>query len=171
VPASLSELSSGEPALRSTDSWVALAEHCKRVSSKVTYALQSLDLTETTELGQSIVAEVDRAINAERPFSLAKEVFKLPHPESSTEFRFLAAILSGYAEALRIASVLLSPVMPEKMAELWRNWNCAPPPGATLEDLCTFGGQHALKPGQAIVKGEALFMRADPDEPKPGAGD
>jgi hypothetical protein len=53
------------------------------------------------------------------------------------------------------------------MAELWRGWNCAPAEGVPLEELARFGGPHALKKGQKITKGEALFMRADAKEEAP----
>ena len=71
--------------------------------------------------------------------------------------------------ALRIAAVVLAPAMPTKMAELWQGWNCAPADGISLEELARFGGAHALKKGQKITKGEALFMRADPKEDAPVA--
>ena len=79
----------------------------------------------------------------------------------------LAGILYNCAEALRIASLLLTPAMPDKMADLQRRWSCTPTPGVPLSDLARFAGPHALKPGSPIEKGEALFMRADPAEPAP----
>jgi len=117
-----------------------------------------------------LVQRIDRFINQTRPFSMAKAPDDASVISGLNNAEALPRVLAACAEALRVASILLGPVMPEKMAELWRNWNCAPPPGATLEELCVFGGEHALKPGQQISKGEALFMRADPDEDKPGSG-
>ncbi|MFN9969585.1 MAG: hypothetical protein ACK58T_06790 [Phycisphaerae bacterium] len=63
--------------------------------------------------------------------------------------------------------MLMSPAMPQKMAQLWQAWNCTPAAGATLADLCVFGGTHALQPGQKITKGENLFNRADAAEAPP----
>ncbi|MEZ6319186.1 MAG: hypothetical protein R3B49_10625 [Phycisphaerales bacterium] len=86
--------------------------------------------------------------------------------------------LYHYAEALRIASLLLYPAMPQKMADLWRRWNCDhltdpndenSPFKAPLAELAEWGGKFSLKPGQRIEKGDALFMRADPAEPAPSA--
>jgi hypothetical protein len=57
--------------------------------------------------------------------------------------------------------------MPQKMAQLWQAWNCTPAAGASLADLCVFGGPHALKAGQKISKGENLFNRADAAEAPP----
>ncbi|MFI4898205.1 MAG: hypothetical protein ACIARR_10300, partial [Phycisphaerales bacterium JB059] len=90
----------------------------------------------------------------------------------------LGAILYQCLEGVRIASLMLAPAMPEKMAEIWRNWNCNhlndpadPNSGfvAPLHELAQWGGKYALKPGQKISKGDALFMRADPNEPAPGS--
>ena len=64
---------------------------------------------------------------------------------------------------------LTLPAMPQKVAALWHTWNYAPPAGANLAQLATFGGTASLKPGQTIAKGDALFMRADPAEPPPSS--
>ena len=114
--------------------------------------------------GSAIVRQVDGFIAATRPFSIAKT---MDADASGNQRKALEAILYQCAEALRIASILLSPAMPDKMAALQKLWNCTPAAGATLQDLCTFGGPHALKPGKMIAKGDALFMRADPAEAPP----
>jgi hypothetical protein len=59
--------------------------------------------------------------------------------------------------------------MPTKMGDLWNRWNCTPPSGVTLAELCEWGGPHSLKPGVSIEKGDALFMRADAAEAPPTA--
>ncbi|MCK6477809.1 MAG: hypothetical protein L6Q35_13370, partial [Phycisphaerales bacterium] len=82
----------------------------------------------------------------------------------------LAVILYHCAEAIRIASLFLSPALIGQMPRLWASWGCAPPEGAGLAELATFAGSHALRPGHRISKGEALFMRADPAEAAPVAG-
>ncbi len=109
--------------------------------------------------GMGIITKVDDLISEQRPFTLAKDM--------AANGARVAEILAACAEAVRIASVLLSPAMPGKMAKLWEAWNCAPAPGATLADLCRFGGGQGLKAGGRISKGEALFMRADPAENAP----
>lgn len=119
--------------------------------------------------GIRIVGEVDAFVSETRPFSLAKD-------RTDANEKRLRAALYQCAEAIRIASLLLAPAMPEKMAELWRAWNCnhLNDPNdansgfvAPLAELAAWGGNHALKPGQTIAKGDALFMRADPKEPAP----
>lgn len=118
--------------------------------------LAALDVGAALGAGMELVRHVDQYINATAPFKLAKTIDSNPGAKDQ-----LAAILYNCAEAVRIASVLLSPALITKMPQLWKAWNCEPPAGATLEELCRFGdGPYSLKPGQRIAKGEILFMRA-----------
>ncbi|HED53482.1 MAG TPA: methionine--tRNA ligase [Phycisphaerales bacterium] len=131
----------------------------------VTRAIEAgndFQIDEMVRQGLAIVRAVDEFITYSAPFTLAKQLDD--HPEGD---HALGSILYSSAEALRIASLLLAPAMPEKMAELWANWNCAPSEGVPLEELARFGGEYALKEGQAVQKGDVLFMRADPKEDPP----
>ncbi len=134
-------------------------------------ALAKVDLETMLDSARSIVRYVDDFISYCAPFTLAKQLDTLDDGAHA-----LQSILYSCAEALRIASLLLSPAMPEKMTELWRNWNCNhladpndsnSPFVAPLAELAQWGGPHAIKVGQAIAKGDALFMRADGNEPAP----
>jgi methionyl-tRNA synthetase len=58
------------------------------------------------------------------------------------------------AEALRLVSVLLWPVMPERIAELWRRLGWQPP--QTLRDALQWGG---LEPGTKVIPGPPLFPK------------
>lgn len=133
-----------------------------RTLDQVVRALDSFDLQSAVGAAKAIVQFVDDFISHTAPFTLAKHAV----PESA-EQRALAEILYACAEAVRIASILLSPVLSSQMAKLWQSWNCAPLTGVPLERLCEFGGRYSLRPGQQISKGEALFMRADPAEAPP----
>ena len=130
-------------------------------------------LEEALQLGLRIVREVDDFISYTAPFTLAKRLDEHEHAEAA-----LSTILYSCAEALRIATLLLSPAMPAKAAEVWRNWSCNhlndptdPNSGfvAPLSELAKWGGEHSIKIGQTITKGEALFMRADANDPAPGS--
>ncbi len=134
-------------------------------------ALERLDLESMLDAGRSIVRAVDEFISYSAPFTLAKRVGELEHADKA-----LATILYSCAEALRIASLLLYPAMPQKMAQLWRDWNCNhlsdpsdhnSPFVAPLSELATWTGEHSLRVGQTISKGEVMFMRADTNEPAP----
>lgn len=112
--------------------------------------------------GTALITRVDGFINATQPFKLAKKLDEDPGNRAK-----LGAILWCCAEAVRVASLLLAPAMPEKMASLWKAWNCAPAAGVTLDEAARFGGACALGEGAGIAKGEALFMRADAAEAPP----
>jgi methionyl-tRNA synthetase len=116
-----------------------------------------LDLAGASFEGINLVRKVDAYINATEPFKLAKKIEAEPGLRDR-----LAAVLYHCAEALRVASVLLSPAMPGKMEQLQRTWNCVPGQGVNLAALCDWHGPHALQPGEGLTKGEVLFMRADP---------
>ncbi|MFG0282850.1 MAG: methionine--tRNA ligase [Phycisphaerales bacterium JB039] len=122
------------------------------------------DLYGLCHQGLALFSAVDGYINKTAPFRLAKTIEEDPDARDR-----LSAILYHCAEAIRIGSLLLTPVMPQKMAQLQEAYGCAPAPGAALDALCAWGGDHGLKPGAPIAKGEALFMRADiadaPPEP------
>ena len=138
-----------------------------------TEALARLDLEAMLDHGRSIVRYVDEFISFSAPFTLAKQIDTLEHADKA-----LATILYSCAEGLRIASLLLYPAMPEKMAGLWRDWGCnhlSDPSDANsafvapLHELAAWTGEHSIGVGQKISKGEALFMRADANEPAPEA--
>jgi len=132
-------------------------------------AIAAVDLSAALRAGLSIVGQVDQFINVTRTFSLAKEIT----PDTPDKKALLGTILYQCAEAVRIASLLLYPACPSKMASLWRTWNCAPlrDPSdinsdfiAPLDALAQWAGPYGLAGGQAVSKGDILFMRADPAE-------
>ncbi|MBX3387928.1 MAG: methionine--tRNA ligase [Phycisphaeraceae bacterium] len=122
-------------------------------------AAKSLDLAAAFEAASSLIKDVDDLISETKPFTLAKDM--------SANGQEVANILACCAESIRIASVLLSPAMPQKMSQLWQAWNCAPPQSTPLPEICGFNGPCGLKAGHRIAKGDALFMRADPAEAPP----
>jgi methionyl-tRNA synthetase len=164
------------PSIREFFNWAATCS----VASRQTLDGVTIDNTPVTGFlrAMDLVRNVDQFINATRPFSIAKRIESDPKAKSA-----LGCILYQCAEALRIASILLSPALIAKMPQLWQAWNipfgsgqagpagtAGPPnaaPRATLAELCEFGGKHALRPGHKIAKGDSLFMRADPKEPAP----
>ncbi len=138
-------------------------------ASKVHSKWNGVDLCAILHEGSALVSAIDSYIAATRPFTIAKTM------ESDTASAGqVAAILYNCAEALRVATLMLYPAMPEKMAALWRLWSCSP---LTNPDDCNSSFKapfaelaqwahpvYGLKPNQTIAKGDALFMRADPAE-------
>ncbi|MBX9737403.1 MAG: hypothetical protein K2X32_10810 [Phycisphaerales bacterium] len=130
-------------------------------------AADTMDLTGALAEGIHLVRKVDGYINATEPFKLAKRIEAEPALRDQ-----LGAILYHCAEALRVATLILSPAIPRACEKLWATWSCtsSAPGGATLTERASWMGEHSLRPGQALSKGEVLFMRADPAEAAPGSG-
>jgi len=123
------------------------------------------DLSGALAEGLALVRQVDQYINATEPFKLAKKVEAEPAKRDD-----LAAILYHCAEALRVATLLMSPAIPTGTAAVFAHWSIKPinpAAGQTLAHASAWDGPHALKPGQPIAKGEILFMRADAADPPP----
>jgi methionyl-tRNA synthetase len=107
--------------------------------------MESFSLSTATEGAMGLIRDVDLFINETAPFKLAKDESK--HKE-------LGAILYQCLETLRIAMVLLSPVIPNKTKEFHEAIHtelC----GNDLQALTQWGG---LRPGTTVSK-VALFPR------------
>ena len=65
-----------------------------------------------------------------------------------------ATVLYHAAEALRLVSVLLHPVLPERTVELWERLGWEAP--ERLGEGLAWGG---LRPGTSVVAGPPLFPR------------
>lgn len=125
------------------------AEMTRSAVADAVHAMERLDIAGAIEAALSIVRHVDAYINRTEPFKIAKD-------ESRRDE--LGEILYQCAEAVRIASLLLWPVMPAKMSELWQALGLSVDPSKdALSDLARWGG---LKPGTRIEK-VALFPRVD----------
>lgn len=135
---------------------------CTQRVHEAMQALSTCDVGGALAAGIGIIREVDQYINITAPFKLAKTVESSPSAKAE-----LGDILYTCAEAIRIASLLLSPALIEKMPELWRAWECSPPAGVPLAQVAVFGGPCGLRPGGRVNKGEILFMRADTKEGPP----
>lgn len=117
-------------------------------------AFEKLDLTAGAEAGLALVRAVDGYIETTQPFQRAKDPARLAEA---------GAILYRCAEALRIASVLLWPVIPHKAETIWQRMGLdyaaqmqAAGGLGRLEAWCRWG---RLEPGTAIRTGEPLFPR------------
>ena len=111
-------------------------------------------LERAAEGGLFVVKQVDGYIEAPAPFTIAKE------PERMGE---VGTILYNCAEALRVASVLLWPFIPDACEAFWERIGCDYAEQMKLDggkgklDEWVVWGQ--LKAGTGIEKGGALFPR------------
>ena len=122
---------------------------CAESVAKWTNAIEAFDLDGACDAAMHILRSVDGFINGTEPFKIAKDESKRDE---------LAAILYRCAESVRIASLLLWPVLPERIAQLWEamgvDYN---PNDGGLSEATAWGG---LAPGTNVEK-IALFPRVD----------
>ncbi|MGE0706787.1 MAG: methionine--tRNA ligase [Planctomycetota bacterium] len=127
-----------------------------RAVEAVRVAVDEVALDDAVEAALALVREVDGFIERTQPFKLAKDEARRPE---------VATVLYHCAEALRIASLLLWPVLPGKVSELWAALGqgaytaaLADRGGGKLDEWSAWGG---LAEGTAIEKA-ALFPRYQP---------
>ena len=115
-------------------------------------AMEALDLRGGASAAMGIVVRANQHVDRTQPFSLAKD------PAKEGE---LQRVLSELAESLLVASLLLYPLMPGKMAILHRQFagKDIDPARAVLD-----AGQAENPSTLVIGKADALFPRIE--EPK-----
>ncbi|MHC4415070.1 MAG: methionine--tRNA ligase [Planctomycetota bacterium] len=130
---------------------------CGETLERSKVAMQQLDLAGSISAAVGLIRKVDGFINHTEPYKLAKD-------ESQRDR--LGAILYQCLEAVRIASLLLWPVMPGRIQELWQALSVSiDPADGKLDELAAWGG---LEPGRAAQK-VALFPRIDSTRAVEGA--
>ena len=140
----------------STDITWDLADFVHEDLEFATKRLDALDLSGGFASAKRIINSIDQYIESTQPFKLAKDW--------DNNKQQVGTILYNCAEALRIASLLLWPVIPEKVEELWRRMQL---PYAT--HLAQHGqgaldrwlAEDKLEPGTVIEKGPPLFPRKE----------
>ena len=120
-------------------------------------AINQLNLFDAVGEARHRVDLVDKFIEHEQPFKLAKDPANLDR---------VGAILYDCAEALRIASVLLWPVIPDACEKVWARMGLdykaqmdASGGRGKLAEWVRWGG---LQPGAKLEKGGPLFPRYQP---------
>jgi methionyl-tRNA synthetase len=127
-----------------TDEDQALRQRCEALVPEVLGRTKALAIREALAPVLKVVREINTYLEQTAPWRQAK---------AGDQGR-VATILYHAAEALRLASILLQPVLPESMAELWRRlgWQPSMEPAEGL----VWGG---LQPGAGVVAGPPLFPR------------
>ena len=108
--------------------------------------MEGLLLHEGSAAVLGLVSTANAFVGNRAPWKLAKD------PERSAE---LDQVLASLARALAVSAVLLTPFMPNKMEELWRQLG-APDGPPLLSDLPSL-----RTAGWTVRKGEILFPRTD----------
>ena len=117
---------------------------------RVRHQLLALDFRGALESVWDLVTSLNRAIDEQKPWALAKEG---RDPQ-------LDALLYDLCEGLRWLAVLLHPVMPERMNEVWRQLGLSDGIDADWSETLRWGG---LLPGTQTTVGDALFPRIEFD--------
>ncbi|MGC1784864.1 MAG: methionine--tRNA ligase [Acidobacteriaceae bacterium] len=113
-------------------------------------SFDDLKFSQALEYVWEMIAEVDGIITASAPWKLAAK----DDEESRSE---LADILYASAEAVRIITALVYPVIPDAAAKVWKQLGLGDIAKADLKDL-QWGG---LKPGTKLGELEPVFPRAE----------
>ncbi len=137
-----SELNDGERVVLLGFDW---PEKCKHAVQNWEEAMEAFSIAKAVECGMALIREVDLFINDTAPFKLAKDESKQME---------LGAILYQCLETLRIATMLLSPVIPNKTREFQEAIQAETCSG-NLQEQAQWGG---IKPGAKVTK-VALFPR------------
>ncbi|MEO0966324.1 MAG: class I tRNA ligase family protein [Planctomycetota bacterium] len=130
---------------------------CKDWVNEVIARFGDLDLARSCEAGVRLVGAVDSYIEETAPFKHAKKPDGLP---------YVGTVLYHCAEALRIASVLLWPVIPDACGKVWERLGLdyeAQLRNHGLGKLDEWLAWGQLKPGGRIEMGRALFPRYRPE--------
>jgi methionyl-tRNA synthetase len=132
----------GEP----TDEEISLRERSESLVPRVFERVEVIAPNEALALVMDVVREINGYLERTAPWKRAKE----------GQTQQVATSLYTAAEALRLCSVLLHPVLPERTTELWRRlgWQPATP----LKEGLAWGG---LQLGSPVVAGPPLFPRVE----------
>ena len=136
----------------------ALSDRFTALPDEVLALVEELQFDRALDRVMEGVREANRYVSEKKPWELAKDDAKADE---------LDTVLRACLEALRVASILLEPVMPEKMQALRTQLGVTS--DVTLEDARRFDG---LQGGSQAQPGEPLFPRVDLDALKESlAGD
>jgi methionyl-tRNA synthetase len=114
-------------------------------------AFDAFEFSKGLEAVWSLISAVDKYIVRQAPWKHVKDAA----PE------FLNETLYTAAEALRIATVLLAPVLPESTRKIWSQLGMKSSLESVRLDSLQWGG---LEAGQPIGEVAAVFPRIDPQE-------
>ena len=138
----------GVPAVSgATDSM--LTPLCDEVRLQASEAYERLALHEACAQAWRIVSACNEQIQAREPWKMAKDETRTPE---------LEAFLYSLLEALRIAAILLSPILPTKTQECLAALGSSSLDGQLAEDLLVWGG---LEAGRTLERPQPLFPRLD----------
>jgi methionyl-tRNA synthetase len=129
-----------------------IADAARQTIADVVAAFDAFEFTRGLEAIWGLLSKLDKFIVERAPWKMARQ------PEAQAD---LDATLYTAAEALRIATVLLSPVLPESTAKIWAQLGMTEPLESVRLDTLAWG---QLPPGQKIGEIAAVFPRIEAKE-------
>jgi methionyl-tRNA synthetase len=129
-----------------------IAAQARRTITAVRDAYEQFQFSRGLEVLWALLSAVDKYIVEQAPWKLVMS------SEAADQSR-LDATLYTSAEVVRIAAVLLAPVIPESAAKIWKQLGMAESPDGERIGLLDWG---QLRAGQAIGEAGAVFPRIDP---------
>jgi methionyl-tRNA synthetase len=130
----------------------SIADAARKTIADVTTAFEALEFTRGLEAIWGLLSKLDKFIVERAPWKLAKQ------PDKQAD---LDATLYTAAEALRIASILLAPVLPESVPKIWAQLGMPEPLESVRLDTLDWG---QLASGQKIGQVSGVFPRIDAAE-------
>lgn len=121
-----------------------LRKTAEGVGSQVKAAIEKMAPSHALEAIVEMLNQANRYLEERAPWKLAK-----------TDLNATSTVLYTSIEVLRIAAILLQPVMPEKMEELLRRL------GGPKADWTSVSKWGLITVGQKVEKGEPLFPRLE----------
>ncbi|HTT60195.1 MAG TPA: methionine--tRNA ligase subunit beta, partial [Bryobacteraceae bacterium] len=121
----------------------------RKIIADVTAAFEAFEFSRGLEAIWGLLSRLDKFIVERAPWKLARQ------PEAQAD---LDATLYTAAEALRIATVLLSPVLPESAPKIWAQLGMAEPLESVRLDSLAWG---QLPAGQRIGEVAPVFPRIE----------
>jgi methionyl-tRNA synthetase len=129
----------------------AIADSATATIQAVEKAFERFEFSKGLEAIWGLISVIDRYIVERQPWKLARQ-------QDGPSQADLSQTLYTAAEALRIATALVSPVLPESSAKIWAQLGMKEPLASVRLETLAWGG---LPPGQAIGKVEAVFPRIE----------
>jgi methionyl-tRNA synthetase len=130
----------------------AIAEAAQATIATATAAFAALEFTRGLEAIWVLLSRLDKFIVERAPWKMARQ------PELQAD---LDATLYTAAEALRIATVLLAPVLPQSTPKIWAQLGMTEPLESVRIDALAWG---QLPAGQKIGQIAAVFPRIEAKE-------
>ncbi|HEX7730355.1 MAG TPA: methionine--tRNA ligase [Terracidiphilus sp.] len=140
-----------------TDAEVALRTHAEAAIAGFGPLFDELNFSEALKSLWLLVAETDGYLTANAPWKKPAERSDEDHAAHQ------ARVLSTAAEAIRVITALMYPILPDATAKVWRQLGLGEIADAAKQSFLTSVAWGGLKPGTHFGEPAPLFPRAEKD--------